>query len=48
MERFAFDQQIARMAEKNLLYEVIKAFAEDRPLARRAWTTSRWAMSSRS
>jgi len=24
MERFAFDQQIARMAEKNLLYEVIK------------------------
>jgi len=27
MDRFAFDQQIARMAEKNLLYEVIKAFA---------------------
>ena len=27
MERFAFDQQIARMAEKNLLYEVIKRFA---------------------
>ncbi len=27
MEKFAFDQQIARMAEKNLLYEVIKAFA---------------------
>jgi type I restriction enzyme M protein len=27
MERLAFDQQIARMAEKNLLYEVIKAFA---------------------
>ena len=27
MERFAFDQQIARMAEKNLLYEVIKAFS---------------------
>src|SRR3989441_11681604 len=27
MERFAFDQQIARMAEKNLLFEVIKAFA---------------------
>ena len=27
MERFAFDQQIARMDEKNLLYEVIKAFA---------------------
>src|SRR5437667_3936559 len=27
MERFAFDQQIARMAEKNVLYEVIKAFA---------------------
>src|SRR5262245_41755599 len=26
MERFAFDQQIARMAEKNLLYEVIRAF----------------------
>ena len=26
MDRFAFDQQIARMAEKNLLYEVIKAF----------------------
>jgi len=26
MEKFAFDQQIARMAEKNLLYEVIKAF----------------------
>lgn len=28
MERFAFDQQIARMAEKNLLYEVIKAFTK--------------------
>jgi type I restriction enzyme M protein len=28
MERFAFDQQIARMAEKNLLYEVIKAFVK--------------------
>src|SRR6266542_3794659 len=27
MERFGFDQQIARMAEKNLLYEVIKAFS---------------------
>ena len=27
MERFAFDQQIARMAQKNLLYEVIKKFA---------------------
>ncbi|MEW6078127.1 MAG: class I SAM-dependent DNA methyltransferase [Thermodesulfobacteriota bacterium] len=27
MERFAFDQQITRMAEKNLLYEVIKAFS---------------------
>jgi len=27
MERFAFDQQIARMAEKNLLYLVIKRFA---------------------
>ena len=27
MERFAFDSQIARMAEKNLLYEVIKKFA---------------------
>jgi hypothetical protein len=26
MDRFAFDQQIARMAEKNLLYEVIKTF----------------------
>ncbi len=28
MERFAFDQQVARMAEKNLLYEVIKAFCD--------------------
>lgn len=27
MEKFAFDQQIARMAEKNLLYEVIKKFS---------------------
>jgi type I restriction enzyme M protein len=27
MEKFAFDQQIVRMDEKNLLYEVIKAFA---------------------
>ncbi|NCC50339.1 MAG: SAM-dependent DNA methyltransferase [Spartobacteria bacterium] len=26
MERFKFDDQISRMAEKNLLYEVIKAF----------------------
>lgn len=28
MERFSFDQQIARMAEKNILYEVIKAFCD--------------------
>ncbi|HHG90246.1 MAG TPA: SAM-dependent DNA methyltransferase [Devosia sp.] len=28
MERFAFDQQIARMAEKNILFEVIKAFCD--------------------
>ena len=27
LEKFAFDQQIARMAEKNLLYEVVKKFA---------------------
>lgn len=27
MERFAFDQQIARMTENNLLYEVIKKFS---------------------
>ncbi|MBI4774849.1 MAG: SAM-dependent DNA methyltransferase [Deltaproteobacteria bacterium] len=27
MERFGFDQQIARMAEKNILFEVIKAFS---------------------
>ena len=27
MERFAFDGQIAKMNEKNLLYEVVKAFA---------------------
>jgi type I restriction enzyme M protein len=27
MDRFAFDQQITRMGEKNLLYEVIKAFS---------------------
>lgn len=27
MERFAIDQQVAKMAEKNLLYEVVKAFA---------------------
>ena len=27
MERFAFGQQIERMAEKNLLYEVVKRFA---------------------
>ena len=27
MERFAFYQQVAKMAEKNLLYEVVKAFA---------------------
>ena len=39
MERFAFDQQIARMAEKNLLYEVIKKFAtrvDSLPGSRRA------------
>lgn len=28
MEKFAFDAQITRMAEKNLLYEVIKSFAK--------------------
>jgi type I restriction enzyme M protein len=27
MERFSFDQQITRLQEKNLLYEVVKAFA---------------------
>jgi type I restriction enzyme M protein len=27
MDRFAFGEQIARMAEKNLLYEVVKAFS---------------------
>src|SRR5437763_11387628 len=27
MERFAFGEQIARMAEKNLLYQVVKAFS---------------------
>ena len=27
MERFAFDQQIAKMAEKNLLFKVVQAFA---------------------
>jgi len=27
LDRFSFDQQIARMAEKDLLFEVIKAFA---------------------
>ena len=30
MERFAFDQQLARMAEKNILYEVVKAFCDPR------------------
>jgi type I restriction enzyme M protein len=30
MERFAFDQQIAHMAEKNILFEVIKAFCDPR------------------
>lgn len=28
MERFAFDQQIAKMADKNLLFKVIQAFAK--------------------
>ena len=28
IERFAFDQQIAKMAEKDLLYQVIKAFTD--------------------
>jgi type I restriction enzyme M protein len=28
MDRFSFGQQVARMAEKNLLYEVIKAFCK--------------------
>jgi len=28
MERFAFDQQVARMADKNILFEVIKAFCD--------------------
>jgi type I restriction enzyme M protein len=28
MEKFAFDQQITRMAEKNLLFEVIKRFSK--------------------
>ncbi len=27
MERFKFDQQVAKMAEKNLLFQVVKAFA---------------------
>lgn len=29
MERFEFDKQIARMAEKNLLYQVVKKFAKE-------------------
>lgn len=29
MERFEFDKQIAKMAEKDLLYKVIKAFAKE-------------------
>ena len=28
MERFKFEEQISRMAEKNLLYEVVKAFSK--------------------
>ena len=28
MDRFAFDQQVSRMSEKNLLYEVVKRFSE--------------------
>ena len=30
MEKFAIDQQIAKMAEKNLLFAVIKAFCDER------------------
>ena len=30
MERFSFDQQIARMAEKNILFEIIKVFCDPR------------------
>lgn len=30
MEKFAFDAQIAKMAEKNILFEVIKAFCDPR------------------
>ena len=48
MERFEFDQQIARMAEKNLLYEVIKAFCDRSTSRPTRVTTSRWATSSRS
>jgi type I restriction enzyme M protein len=50
MERFAFDQQIARMAEKNLLYEVIKKFclkSTSPSRDRQHKATSRWATSSR-
>jgi type I restriction enzyme M protein len=46
MEKFAFDQQIARMAEKNLLYEVIKAFAKIE-LSDDRVDNSRWATSSK-
>lgn len=47
MDRFAFDQQIARMAEKNLLYEVIKAFGKV-DLSPGRVATCRWVTSSKS
>ena len=48
MERFAFDQQIARMAEKNLLYRGHQGVRRESISRPTAWTTSRWATSSRS
>ena len=48
MERFAFDAQIARMGEKNLLFQVVQAFAGIDLWHRSVSTTFRWATCSRS
>lgn len=48
MERFAFDQQIAMMAEKNMLFKVVQKFATfDLSFSHLCCRTSRKALSTR-
>ena len=48
MQRFGFDEHIARMDERNLLFQVIQPVRERRPLAGARRQRGRWGTCSRS